>query len=195
MGALTRFALLGALNLATPLEARPVDRWQSIIERASIRFGIPARWIEQVIDAESHGLTEVDGHPIRSKAGAIGLMQLMPATWASLRARFHLGDNPDDPADNIFAGTAFLRLMYDRFGYPGLFAAYNAGPGRYARAAAGRTLLPVETQTYLARITGGINAPVLQAPARLFAVRYQAAGQAGEPTPRSSLFALRYIAP
>ena len=195
MGALIRFALLGALTLPMPLKAGPVDRWQPIIERASIRFGIPARWIEQVIEAESHGLTEIGGHPIRSKAGAIGLMQLMPATWASMRARLHLGDDPDDPIDNIFAGTGFLRLLYDRFGYPGLFAAYNAGPVGFARAAAGRAPLPAETRAYLARVTGGIIAPASTATPSLFAVRHEAAGQGGEPAPRTSLFALRTVVP
>ena len=59
----------------------------------------------------------------------MGLMQLMPATWAAMRAEHGLGHDPHDPRDNILAGTAYLRAMYDRFGYPGLFAAYNAGPG------------------------------------------------------------------
>lgn len=42
----------------------------------------------------------------------------------------------------VLAGTAYLRLMYDRFGYPGLFAAYDAGPARYALVLAGRRQLP-----------------------------------------------------
>src|SRR3546814_13425104 len=67
----------------------------------------------------------LNGRPIRSRAGAMGLMQLMPATWADMRARVGLGRNPDDPRDNILAATFCLRLMYDRFGYPGLFGAYK----------------------------------------------------------------------
>ena len=43
----------------------------------------------------------------------MGLVQLMPATWMDMRARLSLGSNPDDPRDNILAGTFFLRLMYD----------------------------------------------------------------------------------
>src|SRR3546814_7225278 len=81
---------------------------------------------------ESAGLTMRGGHPITSRAGAMGLMQVMPATWADMRTRLALGSDPHDPRDNILAGSCYLRLMYDRFGYPGLFAAYNAGPGRYA---------------------------------------------------------------
>ncbi len=83
----------------------------------------------------------------------MGLMQLMPRTWADMRARLGLGFDPDEPRDNILAGTFYLRLMHDRFGYPGLFAAYNAGPERYAAVLAGRAHLPRETRAYLAATT------------------------------------------
>jgi soluble lytic murein transglycosylase-like protein len=63
----------------------------------------------------------------------MGLMQIMPKTYAGLRTRDHLGPNPYDPRDNIFAGVAYLREMQDRFGSPGFLAAYNAGPDRYER--------------------------------------------------------------
>ena len=104
--------------------------------------------------AESHGLTTLAGRPITSHAGAMGLMQLMPATWAEMRCRLGLGADPHDPRDNILAGTFYLRLMYERFGYPGLFGAYNAGPGRYAAYTAGSRTLPTETHRYLASVTG-----------------------------------------
>lgn len=57
----------------------------------------------------------------------MGLMQLMPATWRDTRELLGLGADPHNAHDNILAGTFYLRPMYDRFGYPGLFAAYNAG--------------------------------------------------------------------
>src|SRR3546814_12284093 len=84
------------------------------------------------MQAESGGRTRLNGRPIRSPAGAIGLMQLMPGTWAEMRVRLGLGADPDDPRDNLLAGPFYLRPMYARFGYPGLLAAYNAGPARYA---------------------------------------------------------------
>src|SRR3546814_16867621 len=96
--------------------------------------------------AEIRSLTILYGRPIRSRAGAMGLMQLMPATWADMRARLGLGRNPDDPRDNILAATFFLRLMYDRFGYPGLFGAYTAGPGAYSAWLAGNRRIPRETE-------------------------------------------------
>ena len=129
-----------------------VERWRPIIAEASQRFAIPQAWIAAVMQAESAGLTHWNGRPITSPAGAMGLMQLMPGTWDAMRRRQGLGRDPHDPRDNIMAGTAYLRAMYDRFGYPGLFAAYNAGPGRYAEYLRSRRPLPGETRAYIAQL-------------------------------------------
>ena len=129
-----------------------VDRWQPFITEASQRFGIPEAWIRSVMQAESAWLTSLEGRPMTSRAGAMGLMQVMPETYAEMRGRFGLGADPYDPHDNILAGTGFLREMYDRYGYPGLFAAYNAGPQRYENHMRRGTPLPAETLTYLAAI-------------------------------------------
>ena len=97
------------------------------IVEASQRFGIPEPWIRAVLRAESAG----DVRAI-SSAGAMGLMQVMPDTWAGLRVRYGLGRDPYQPRDNILAGTAYLREMWDRYGnVAAMLAAYNAGPGRY----------------------------------------------------------------
>ncbi|MGJ0239940.1 lytic transglycosylase domain-containing protein [Novosphingobium fluoreni] len=159
MAALRMLALGLALFFAAPAGANspgsdPVARWHIEIAEASARFGVPMAWIERVMRAESGGMTMLNGRPITSRAGAMGLMQLMPATWAAMRATYGLGSNPYDPRDNILAGTAYLRAMYDRFGYPGLFGAYNAGPSRYAAYLAIRRPLPGETRAYLATVTG-----------------------------------------
>src|SRR3546814_1627625 len=116
------------------------------IEEAVRRFGIPAAWIRAVMRAESAG----DVRAI-SSAGAMVLMQIMPDTWAELRVRHRLGRDPYDPRDNILAGAAYLREMYDRYGPPGFLAAYNAGPGRYEEYLAGRPL-PAETRAYVAAL-------------------------------------------
>ena len=78
-------------------------------------------------------------------------MQIMPATWAELRERYNLGNDPYDPHDNILAGTAYLRELLDRYGSPGVFAAYNAGPSRYEEHLAGDSL-PEETRAYVAKL-------------------------------------------
>lgn len=134
--------------IVAPAPAAAIDQWQSHINEASKRFSIPTRWIRAVIEAESNG----DPRAVSPK-GAMGLMQLMPGTWAAIRTAHHLGADPFDPRGNILAGTAYLKAMYARFGYPGLFAAYNAGPGRYrAHLRTGRPL-PAETQAYLEKLS------------------------------------------
>lgn len=153
-----RISGYGIATAADRSSARQIDRWSSHIEEASARFGIPGNWIRRVMRAESGGRTTMDGRPITSRAGAMGLMQLMPRTWAEMRARHGLGQNPHDPRANILAGAAYLRAMYDRFGYPGLFAAYNAGPTRYAEHLARGRRLPAETVAYVAAV-GSASGP------------------------------------
>jgi len=133
--------------IVAPVQAASIDQWQSHINEASKRFGIPASWIRAVIGAESNG----DPHAI-SPEGALGLMQLMPGTWKELSTQHGLDSDPFDPSANIMAGTAYLKAMYDRFGHPGLFAAYHAGPTRYEAYLRGKRRLPRETQRYLATL-------------------------------------------
>ncbi|GBQ93599.1 murein transglycosylase [Gluconacetobacter liquefaciens NRIC 0522] len=129
------------------------------VAEAARRFDIPATWIRAVMGAESAG-----DPGVVSSAGAMGLMQIMPGTWADLRLRHHLGRDPYDPRDNILAGAAYLRELHDRYGSPGFLAAYNAGPDRYEASLAGRPL-PLETRAYVAAvapiIAGGGDAPVM----------------------------------
>ncbi|MER9291531.1 lytic transglycosylase domain-containing protein [Mesorhizobium sp. M0510] len=123
------------------------DPYAAIIAEASQRFSIPKSWIRAVMRAESTG----DVRAI-SPVGAMGLMQIMPDTWAELRLRHRLGSDPYSPRDNILAGAAYLREMHDRYGSPGFLAAYNAGPGRYEEYLAGRRALPAETRAYVAAL-------------------------------------------
>ncbi len=82
-------------------------------------------------------------------------MQLMPKTYRAMRDRYGLGTDPFDPQDNILAGTAYLRSLYERYGYPDLFAAYQAGPKRLEAWLDGRKPLPASTQFYLQRLVPG----------------------------------------
>jgi soluble lytic murein transglycosylase-like protein len=148
---ITPFVVAALALIATPAQADNVATWRPFISEAAQRFGLPEQWIAHVMRVESGGHVVLNGHPITSRAGAMGLMQLMPATWASMRSWLNLGSNPHDPHDNIIAGTGYLRLMVDRFGVPGAFGAYNAGPGRYAQSLRGGRVLPYETIAYLAQ--------------------------------------------
>lgn len=124
--------------------ASSVHPFAAFIAEASQRFGVPTSWIRAVMRVESVG----DVHA-RSRKGAMGLMQIMPMTWADLRARYGFGANPYDPHDNILAGAAYLRELYDRYGAAGFLAAYNAGPARYEDHLASGRPLPAETRAYV----------------------------------------------
>lgn len=159
-----RHLVIAALAVATPpglAAAKDVPPTRAatapvaaFVGEAAQRFGLPEAWIWAVIRVESGG----DPHAV-SPVGAMGLMQVMPATWASMRARYGLGADPFDAHDNIVAGAAFLRLLHDRYGNPAaMLAAYNAGPARYDDWLAHRRPLPAETVSYLAQlgdVTGG----------------------------------------
>lgn len=122
----------------------PSARIEAAVGEAARRFELPEAWIWGVMRAES----ALNPRAI-SRAGAMGLMQLMPQTWAELRARLKLGDDPFDVRDNVIAGAAYLRELHDRFGIPGFLAAYNAGPGRYAEHLSTGRPLPEETRAYV----------------------------------------------
>ena len=135
-----------------------MHRWDPLIAQASRRFDVPEKWIRIVMQVESGGRTMSDEkQPIISRAGAMGLMQLMPSTYRDMRAELGLGPNPFAPRDNIFAGAAYLRWLKGKYGYPAMFAAYNDGPGNLEARLAEAGLLPEETRTYVARVTAAIE--------------------------------------
>jgi hypothetical protein len=143
------------------------DPFAGFVAEASQRFAIPSSWIQAVMQAESLG----DVRALSPK-GAIGLMQIMPETWAELRLRYGLGADPYDPHDNITAGAAYLRELHDRYGERGFLAAYNAGPGRYEDYLTTGRPLPSETLSYMATVAAligartddGVNAAAAMAP-------------------------------
>ena len=86
--------------------ATTADPIAAFVAEASQRFGIPASWIRAVMQVESFGDVRA-----MSPKGAMGLMQIMPETWAALRSRYGLGADPYDAHDNIMAGAAYLREL------------------------------------------------------------------------------------
>jgi soluble lytic murein transglycosylase-like protein len=127
-----------------PLSNSP---YAGFVAEAARRTGVPEQWIWAVMRVESRGRLRAI-----SPKGAMGLMQIMPATWADLRIRHRLGSDPYNPRDNILAGAAYLREMHERYGAPGFLAAYNAGPGRYDDYVSSGRPLPAETIAYVAQI-------------------------------------------
>jgi hypothetical protein len=123
------------------------DPWGPWVRDASRRFDVPERWIREVMRQESGGRVSAT-----SPVGAMGLMQVMPGTYAELRSRYGLGDDPYHPYDSIMAGTAYIREMYELYGSPAFLAAYNAGPRRLEDYLWSSRGLPGETRNYVSRI-------------------------------------------
>lgn len=136
-----------------------INRWDPYIKEASARFSIPEKWIRTIISIESGGHTTWFGKPITSNAGAMGVMQLEPGTYKEVSARNGLGANPYDVRDNILAGTAYLRELYNKYGYPRLFEAYNAGPGVLDQHMMRGMRLPAETVNYVRMAVLGTGSP------------------------------------
>jgi hypothetical protein len=150
----------------------PGDPWGPYIREASNRFDIPESWIRALMRQESGGSLYRNGRLITSSAGAMGLMQVMPATYSELRARHNLGPDPFDPHDNIMAGVGYMREMYDMYGSPGFLAAYNAGPNRLDDYLANQRGLPDETRHYVASIGPALRyaSPRVHSPAEQYAM-------------------------
>ncbi len=138
-----------------PPPGPPSDPWRPYIQEAASRFRVPEQWVRAVMRQESGGREQAV-----SSAGAMGLMQIIPSTYETLRSRYSLGSDPFDPHDNVLAGAAYIREMYDRYGAPGFLAAYNAGPQRLDQYLAGSSPLPDETVNYLSAITPNLGTAV-----------------------------------
>ena len=130
----------------------PDDPWGPYITEASQRYDVPDAWIRAVMGRESGGRQFSNGTLTTSPVGAMGLMQLMAPTYDDMRVQYRLGDDAFEPHDNIMAGTAYIRQMYDIYGSPGFLAAYNTGPGRLDDFLTRNRPLPHETRQYVAII-------------------------------------------
>lgn len=121
-----------------------IDLRQTIIDTANAQ-GIPPSIALGVASAES-GIRQwySDGSLVTSSAGAIGVMQLEPATAAQL------GVDPTDPVQNIQGGVTYLAQMYAEFGTWTLaLAAYNWGPEKLQRALNAGRQIPGSVQGYV----------------------------------------------
>jgi D-alanyl-D-alanine carboxypeptidase len=138
-----------------PPPGPPDDPWGPYIVEAATRFQIPQQWIRAVMQQESGGEEQAV-----SPTGAMGLMQIEPETYQDLQSQYGLGADPFDPQNNIQAGAAYIKQMYDRYGAPGFLAAYNAGPEDVDEYLAGNSSLPDETVNYLADVTPNLGTEV-----------------------------------
>ena len=141
----------GIRSTTQPSQAvnRRAGQYEPLIEAYSTHHQVRPDLVRAVIQAESAF------NPLaRSVKGAMGLMQLMPATARELGVR-----DPWDPAENIRGGIAYLRSLLDRYSNNEelALAAYNAGPAAVAKYG---TIPPYrETRNYVAKITRQANTP------------------------------------
>jgi soluble lytic murein transglycosylase-like protein len=131
-------------NIAFPKVEMPREELMELIHAAALRHNVPSAFVKSIVAAESN----FDPNVVSPK-GAIGQMQLMPATAEEY------GADPTVPAENIDAGTHYLRVLMDRYHHgrsslKRVIAAYNAGPAMVDRY---RGIPPFpETRLYVARV-------------------------------------------
>lgn len=120
--------------------------FEPFIEEASQKFGVGKELIRSVIKAESNFNPKAE-----SRSGAIGLMQLLPATGRELGVT-----DLYNPRDNILGGTRYLAMLLDRYegNLQSALAAYNWGLGNLEKSP---TRLPKETEQYIQRILGYLD--------------------------------------
>lgn len=151
----------------------PDDPWGPYVVEASERFGVAEGLVRSVMLRESAGRQWLNGRPIISSAGAMGLMQVMPQTYAEQGRRLGLGEDPYLPHDNILAGTSMLAAMTRQYGLRGGLAAYNMGPGAYEAWLLGLREMPPETEDYMDLVEAEM--PALQHRAEVLKAKRRAA--------------------
>ena len=118
------------------------SKYDHFISEASIKYGVSFSLLKALIKVESNFNPKAV-----SKAGAMGLMQIMPENFDALKIT-----NPFNPRENILGGTLYLKQLMTRFEgkLPLALAAYNAGPNRVARY---KKIPPIEeTENYVKKI-------------------------------------------
>ena len=138
-------------NTPEPSTRKGGHKYEQEVLAEAKRQGVDPALALHVLYKETGNLP--DPEKARSKAGALGVMQLMPKTAAGL------GVDPTNPEENIRGGVTYLKQMYSKYGDPKLAAAaYNAGPGNLDKALrrqGGLDTLPHETRNYIAGLAQG----------------------------------------
>jgi hypothetical protein len=140
-----------SVSETSEIQRRGNHKYEDMVIKEATRQGVDPKLAVHVLYKETGNLKDPEN--ARSKAGALGVMQLMPGTAKEL------GVNPLDPMENIQGGISYLKKMYTKYQDPSLAAAaYNAGPGRVDRALkseGGLGNLPRETRNYMVGLASG----------------------------------------
>jgi soluble lytic murein transglycosylase-like protein len=132
-----------ARPLTPPSVAGGLERWREHIKSAADKYRLPEMLLLAVMAVESNY-----DHRALSEKGAMGLMQLMPAT-----AKDMFVNDAWDPAQNIEGGARYLRILANQYGGDPVqaLAAYNAGPDAVRRAGGAVPNIP-ETREYVRKV-------------------------------------------
>ncbi len=155
-----------------PAQLAPQPLYRDLVEAAAKRYNVDADLITSVIAVESN----FDPRAV-SRKNARGLMQLLPETAAQLGVK-----NIDDPAENIDAGTHYLRDLLQKYNndLPLALAAYNAGPDKVQLY--GRVPPFAETISYVRRVKRGYDKSKAKAPAKTTPAGAVAASSVARPS-------------
>lgn len=147
-------AALWTDNMASWIENLTQDasdnerRYRPLIESAEAKHGLPAGLLSRLLYQESRYRTDIITGATRSRVGALGIAQFMPATAAEM------GIDPLDPAQAIDGAAKYLRRLHDNFKDWSLaLAAYNFGWGNVERGRA----WPAETIAYVSEISTDVG--------------------------------------
>lgn len=123
--------------------------WMPALNAAEVRHGIPHNLLARIAYQESHFRTDIIHGRVRSKVGAIGLMQLMPQFFPGAGVSI-LGD--------IETAADLLASLYRRFrDWQTAVAAYNDGGGNIDKVLKGEKVMPLETRNYVAEVFADVQ--------------------------------------
>ncbi len=130
---------------------RDAPRWVPAINVAENQVGIPSDLLARMAYQESHFRPEIIDGSVVSPAGALGILQLMPQYFASVRVPRPFG--PQDTLAQITEAAGELARLYRHYRDWGLsLAAYNDGQGNVDGYLAGNRALPAETLAYVSDV-------------------------------------------
>lgn len=133
---------------AAPETAKP---YLKLLRETEIKNGIPKDLLVRMAHQESHFRKDIIHGPYESRAGAQGIMQIVP--------KWHPDVNPWNPKEAIPYAGKYVTKLYERFGnWKDAIAAYNWGPTNLSRFKKGEIKnMPTETKNYIAQISADIT--------------------------------------
>lgn len=137
------------------MSSQNARKWAPDLTEAESMYGIPAGLLSRIAYQESHFIQSIIDGTQSSPAGALGLMQLMPQYFDTVRRPIPFSDS--DTVAQINQAAQQLSTLYHQFGdWTQATAAYNAGAGTVNNVIAGTASLPAETANYIANISADL---------------------------------------